>query len=225
LTLSGTGNILTATKGLFPEDGKTSLFPSREENKMNRILKAETWGISIFFSFLVMFSLASVTYGQSGTITGRIVDPKGGSVPNVTVTATNAETGIGRTTTTSSDGLYRFDNLAPGLYDVMVTVAGFNKAQAKAVKLQVGEVRDINFNLELAGQQMTVEVTSELPLIESTRTDVSTVITDKEVAVLPTTTPFSAGGVANDYEGLALTAPGVRYDQRRIPATWSGPGP
>jgi len=191
---------------------------------MNRILKVGTWGISIFFSCLLMLSLANVAYGQSGTITGRVVDPKGGSIPNVTVTATNDETGIGRTTTTSSDGLYRFDNLAPGLYDVMVNVTGFNRAQAKAVKLQVGEARDINFNLELAGQQMTVEVTSELPLIESTRTDVSTVITDKEVAVLPTTTPFSAGGVANDYEGLALTAPGVRYDLTTDSSDLVGPG-
>src|SRR5260370_19886993 len=94
----------------------------------------------------------------------------------------------------------------------MMNVGGFNKAEAKKIKVEVGEQRDVNFNLELAGQRATVVVTSELPLIESTRTDTSTVITDREVAVLPTTTPFASGGVANDYEGLALAAPGVRYD-------------
>ncbi len=191
---------------------------------MNRILKVGTCGFYVLFSFLLMLSLANVAYGQGGTITGRVIDPRGASVPNATVTATNAETGIARTTTTTSDGLYRFDNLTPGVYNVMLDVSGFNKAEANAVKLQVGEVRDINFNLELAGQKQSVVVTSELPLVEASKTDVSTVITDKEVGVLPTTTPFSAGGVANDYEGLALAAPGVRYDLTTNSNDLIGPG-
>ena len=65
---------------------------------------------------------------------------------------------------------------------------------AKAVKLQVGEQRDVNFNLELEGQKQSVMVTSELPLIEQTKTDTSTVIDEKDVADLPTTTSFAATG-------------------------------
>jgi hypothetical protein len=44
--------------------------------------------------------------------------------------------------------LYRFDNLAPGIYDVKIDVGGFNKVEAKKIKVQVGEQRDVNFNLE-----------------------------------------------------------------------------
>jgi hypothetical protein len=195
---------------------------------MNRVLKAETWGISIFFGFLLMFSIANVTYGQSAafaTITGRALDPKGASVPNVDVTATNTETGIARTTKTTSDGLFRFDNLAPGIYDVAIVAPGFSKAEAKSVKLQVGEQRDVNFNLALAGQSQTVEVTSELPLVEATKTDVSTVIDEKAVANLPTTTSFNnGGGVANDYQGLAASAPGMKYDYSGDSSDLVGPG-
>src|ERR1700676_3780951 len=194
---------------------------------MNRILKVGMLGVCIVCSLVLTLGLATAPYGQGGTsatITGRVLDPKGSSVPDATVTATNTETGITRTTTTTSDGLYRFENLSPGIYDVVMNVSGFSKTEAKNVKLQVGEARDINFNLTLAGQSQTVEVTSDLPLIESTKTDVSTVITDKEVAVLPTTTAFSAGGVANDYEGLALTAPGVRYDLKTDSSDLVGPG-
>ncbi len=36
------------------------------------------------------------------------------------------------------------------------------------MKLQVGEQRDLNFNLELAGQKQLVVITSELPMIETT---------------------------------------------------------
>src|SRR6202158_2229107 len=201
---------------------------SGEENKMNRILRVGMLGLSVFFSFLLMLSLASVAYGQSAafaTITGRALDPKGASVPNATVTATNTETGIVRTTTTTSDGLYRFDNLAPGIYDVTMNVGGFNKAEAKNIKVQVGEQRDVNFNLELAGQQQSVVVTSEMPLVETTKTDVSTVVDEEAVADLPTTSSYlGIGGVANDYERLAVSAPGVKYDYTGNSADIVGPG-
>src|ERR1700692_1040731 len=105
------------------------------------------------------------------TITGRVLDPRGGAVPNATVNATNTETGLVRTTTVTSDGLYRFENLAPGIWNVTVEVQGFTKAQINGVKLLVGEHSDVKFNLELAGQQQSIVVSSEVPLIETTKTD------------------------------------------------------
>ena len=197
----------------------------------------ETWsarnrqfGLFIVSFVMSLFCCANAAHGQSSafaTITGRVLDPKGAAVLDVNVVATNTETGLTRTAKTTSDGLYRFDNLAPGIYDVSIEVSGFNKAVVKSAKLQIGEQRDINFKLELAGQSMSVVVTSELPLVESTKTDVSTVIDDKDVADLPTTTGFgglATGGIANDYEGLAATAPGVKYDYTGNSLDIVGPG-
>lgn len=170
-------------------------------------------------------SLASAQSAAFATITGRVQDPKGAVVPDITVTATNTETGLVRTTKTTGEGLYRFENLAPGIYNVSVETAGFAKAVVNAVKLQVGEQRDVNFNLELAGAKESVVVSSELPLIEATKTDTSTVIDDKVVANLPTTTAYQAlGGISNDYEGLATSAPGVRYDYTGLSFDILGPG-
>jgi hypothetical protein len=201
---------------------------------MNGTTRKCCWGVAglvladVFFFAAFLLCTATGAYAQSAafaTITGRALDPKGASVPNAAVTATNTETGITRTTQTTNDGLYRFDNLAPGLYDVSIEASGFTKSIAKAVKLQVGEQRDINFNLELEGQKQSVMVTSEVPLIEQTKTDTSTIIDDKAVADLPTTTSFGAiGGVANDFQGLAASAPGVRYDFSGNSADLVGPG-
>src|SRR5260370_36245653 len=186
------------------------------------------WGVAIAIVLVLLFGVNQASYAQSAafaTITGRALDPKAAAVGNADVTATNTETGLTRSTKTTSEGLYRFDALPPGIYDVTIETSGFAKAQAKAVKLQVGEQRDVNFSLELAGQQATVVVTSELPLVEATKTDVSTVIDDKAVADLPTTTSFgNIGGVANDYEGLAASAPGIRYDYTGDSADIVGPG-
>ncbi|MDT7602955.1 MAG: hypothetical protein QOF61_952 [Acidobacteriota bacterium] len=159
------------------------------------------------------------------TIVGTVVDPNGSVVAGATVTAKNTETGIERTTTTSSEGLYTFENLPPGIYDVRVEGQGFAQAIASAVKLQVGERRDVNFNMKVAGAAVNVIVSSEVPIIETTKTDVSTVVTDKQVATLPTTTSFNGiGGVANDYAGLAVTAPGVKYDTTGVSSDLIGPG-
>src|SRR5260370_685559 len=152
-------------------------------------------GVVIVFAILLLLKWAQASYGQSSafaTITGRVLDPRGATAPDVAITATNSETGIMRSTKTTSDGLYRFDNLPPGIYTVTLQASGFSKAEAKGVKLQIGEQRDVNFNLVLAGAIEHVIVTSELPLVEATKTDVSTVIDDKYVANLPTTTSFGA---------------------------------
>jgi Carboxypeptidase regulatory-like domain/TonB dependent receptor len=195
---------------------------------MNSNLKISQFYMMVLAIAVALLFCANGAFGQSAafaTITGRVLDPRGGAVPNATVTATNTETGLVRKTTVTSDGLYHFENLAPGIWDVTVDVEGFAKEEVKGVKLLVGEQRDVNFNLELAGQKTSVVVSSEVPLIETTKTDTSMVIDDKAVANLPTTTSFNAiGGVANDYQGLAASAPGVKYDYTGNSSDIEGPG-
>jgi hypothetical protein len=195
---------------------------------MNCIHAKWQWTASIVAVAVLLLFMVHGAYGQSAAFaifTGHALDPQGASVPGATVTATNVETGIVRTTQTTSDGLYRFDHLPPGIYDVVIEARSLAKAEAKNVKLQVGERRDINFNLELARRKESVIVTSAIPLIETTKTDVSTVIDEKDVANLPTTTSFEGvGGVSNDFEGLAASAPGVRYDYTNDSADLVGPG-
>ena len=62
----------------------------------------------------------------------------------------------------------------------------------------------------VAGSTESVEVTTTAPLIETTKTDVSSSVTSLDMERLPTIA--GAGGVVNDYAQLALTAPGVKAD-------------
>ena len=177
---------------------------------------------------LLLLLLAKGAAGQSAafaTIAGRVLDPKAASVSRATVTATNVETGMVRKTDTTDDGLYQFDHLTPGIYDISVEAGSFAPAQAKNLKLQVGEQRDVNFNLVPAGRTESVLVVSETPLLETTKTDVSTVINDRDVGNLPTTTSYQDfGGVANDYLGLVAFAPGLKYDYSGSSFDIVGPG-
>ena len=156
---------------------------------------------------------------------GRAQDPQGASVASATVKATNLETGIVRTAQTTSDGIYRLDNLPPGVYDLVIEAPSFRNVAAKSVTVLAGEQRDINFNLVPAGDEEMVVVTAKLPLIESTKTDISTLIDEKDVASLPTTTSYeSVGGVSNAFDGLAVSVPGVRYDYTSDSSDLVGPG-
>ena len=111
----------------------------------------------------------------TATIVGTVLDPQGAVVANANIVARNVDTGIERTTQSTSEGLYRFGNLPPGIYDVRIDAQGFSKAEAKAVKLQVGEQRDVNFALVVSGTTATVDVTASDALVETGKTDVSSV--------------------------------------------------
>ena len=178
---------------------------------------------------LILFAMysASLCNAQSATATivGAVIDPQGAVLQGAAVIARNVDTGSERTTRTTSDGLYRFDSLPPGLYDIRVEAKGFGKKEVKAVRLQVGEQRDVNFNLAVTGTSETVDITAAAPLVETNKTEVSSVIDEKQVATLPTTTSFNGvGGFANDYAGLAVIAPGVKYDLTSVSSDLIGPG-
>jgi hypothetical protein len=175
---------------------------------------------------LCSVAVTSAQTAASATILGRVMDPQGALIPNATVTATKVDTGAERTTQTTSEGLYSFPNLRPGTYDITVEAPHFAKAVSKGIRLEIGDARDINIRLSVAGAAVTVEVTAEAPLIQTTKTDVSTVVNDFDMAHLPVTnaTGGAGGSGINDFASLALTAPGVRLDQTGNNLDLVGPG-
>lgn len=178
------------------------------------------------FCLIVLFcvfsaSLVSAQSAASATIVGQVADSQGAVITSATVTATNTATGIKHSTKTTSSGNYTIPNLPPGSYTVKVEAASFAAATSQ-IKLNVGDQMDVNFKLGAAGRAETVEVTGEAPLIETTKTDVSSSVTDLDMQRLPTFA--GAGGVANDYAQLALTAPGVKLDTSTLTGDLIGPG-
>lgn len=179
----------------------------------------------------VLLTTACICNAQSAataTLSGHVTDPQGALIPGASVVARNIETGIEQTTQTTSEGFYRFPNLRPGVYQVRVNAAGFAAVKAPDLALRVGDQRDLNFRLGLPGVAEKVEVTTQAPLVETTRTDVSMVVDDRLMAALPVT----SGGVgntasvspSNDYAQLAVIAPGVRFDFSGNSADLIGPG-
>ena len=142
---------------------------------------------SMLFLCLIFAAPMWAQSAASATIVGVVTDSQGAVVPNATVTATNTATGIVSSAKTTGSGNFVIPNLPASTYDVKVEAASFASHIAKGVKLNVGDQRDLNFKLAAGTTSQTIEVTSETPLVESTKTDVSTVIGLAQIEKLCTT--------------------------------------
>ena len=131
------------------------------------------------FAFLIAAVLVLACSGAAwsqtvqGVITGTVTDPTGAVVPNATVTITNAGTNISQTTTTGSDGSYRFPLVPPGTYTVDVKAANFAEVRASGVVVEASQVVPFNVKLELAKASQVIEVTSQAPLVQTATSDLA----------------------------------------------------
>jgi hypothetical protein len=146
----------------------------------------------VSIAFLLVFLLSCFTAGSpaargqaiSATLSGRIVDASGGGVAKARVTISDEATGFSRSIQSSDTGEYTIPALRAGDYTISVEFAGFGK-QAKSVTLQVGQSAALDFTLVPGQLQEKVEVAADAELAEPTRTEVSTVITERQIMNLP----------------------------------------
>jgi hypothetical protein len=145
------------------------------------------------FCLLAVLVLATAVcaFAQSqattGNIEGSIVDPNGAVVPNVTVTATNVDTGFEKTAQTNDDGTFVLSFLQPGNYKVTTAAAsGFAAATYENVKVTVGAKNTLQVVLTASGTENVVNVQAQGESVETTRASVSSTVDEHRVINLPT---------------------------------------
>ena len=115
-------------------------------------------------SFILVLAVGSA-FGQTsrGTVSGLVTDPTGAIVAGANVDLKNELTGVSRTTMTNEAGLYRFDAVDLGTYDLTVQVAGFGEFVLRAFEVRAGLVTTVDAKLALAGGlPTTIEVTANV---------------------------------------------------------------
>ena len=126
-------------------------------------------------------TLASVT----GSISGTVSDPTGAVVPDVKVTALNAQTGIAETTVTNSSGFYSFPSLAVGQYNLRFEKSGFQVYGQTGLVIDVNTALRVDATLQVGAVRQEVTVSSAAPLVETSRTEMGEVITGANMTALP----------------------------------------
>ena len=122
----------------------------------------------------------------TGAVLGVVTDPTGAAVPGATVTLTNADTGLRRSTTTDATGAYEFLAVPVGEnYIVAVEAKGFQKARQSNLKLLVNQKFRADFQLVVGAVTQTVNVSAETTQVETTSTQLGDVIEDRKMTSLP----------------------------------------
>src|ERR1700693_3476141 len=108
---------------------------------------------------LVLFSLAFSAAAQTyrGAINGTVTDPSGAVIPSAEVKAKAQATDITRTTTTTSDGEFVFQDLPVGIYSVIVTASGFPEMTVDNVSVTQGSIYTLPVKLSMSQQATTTE--------------------------------------------------------------------
>src|SRR5712664_66379 len=150
------------------------------------------WTASLqFMALLVLCALvcAGISHAQgvnTATLAGTVVDPSGAAVKGAKVTVTNAATGATRTADSDDSGRYNLVGLPPGQYKMSVDGgANFAVYENPSLTLTVGENASFDPQLVLKGVQESVTVTTETAPIETTKTDVSQTVQQREITNFP----------------------------------------
>lgn len=136
---------------------------------------------------LCLVAAAPAAAGQttSALALGTVTDAQKAVLPGVTVTARNVETAVESTTVTGTNGRYRLPALRPGIYEIRAELAGFATRVRAGLQLFVGQEAMVDFELPIAGVAEAITVTAEAPLVDTTKSDVSSVVDREQIDLLP----------------------------------------
>ena len=152
----------------------------------------------------------------SASITGRVLDPSGAAIPHVTVDALAVQTHQTSTAETDGAGRFRFPFLLVGPYIITAQASGFAPT-SRELRLTVGSAFDLTFPLAVAHANSHVDVSSQTPVLEADRSEISETVSGTEIDNLP----FNG----RNYLDLALLTPGVSLTNTNSVQTFAETSP
>jgi len=128
----------------------------------------------------------AISQETMGTITGAITDAQDAMVPNATLTLINLEQGVSREATSNQQGIYQFNFLEPGRYQVTASRTGFQPVVKTDLTLTVGQTMRIDFNLQLGDVSQSIIVSdTKSQMLHTESSEVSQIINSEQVTDLP----------------------------------------
>jgi len=138
-------------------------------------------------SLVVLLCSAAPIRAQvdAGSISGTVTDASGGTINGVSVTLTNQGTNASLTTTTGSDGSFKFSPVRIGSYKLKASLQGFQAVEQRDVTVNVEQNVVVDFTLKPGSVNETIEVASSIPVLETQDASVGQVIDSRNVDNLP----------------------------------------
>src|SRR3989454_8210184 len=143
------------------------------------------FGIAIVV--LIALGTSSLAFSQTATATivGVVKDTSGALIPGVSITVKHTDTGQTRTAISSDSGSYNMPLLPVGAYEISTTMPGFKQQVRTGVNLVIGQQAVIDLTLEVGAAAEQITVSEEAPLVNTTLSSTSGLITEQQVKDLP----------------------------------------
>ena len=122
---------------------------------------------------------------NTAQIHGAITDPTGAAIQGAKVKVTQINTGMVRTTVSSSEGTFSLPGLPVGPYSLEVAAQGFQNYIQTGITLQVSQNPQIDIRLQLGTVSQVEEVRGDAIMVNTNETSVSQVIDQQRVVDLP----------------------------------------
>jgi hypothetical protein len=122
---------------------------------------------------------------QNASLVGTIRDAQQASMPNVTVTLTNMQTGVGQSTRTDAEGNYEFPVLRAGEYSLKAEQSGFKTFVQNSIILAVAERSRADATMQLGDTTTEVTVEALLAGVQTESSSLGDVVDNKKIVEMP----------------------------------------
>src|SRR5215510_10460414 len=109
----------------------------------------------------LLVAISANAQTSRGSVTGTVLDPTGAVIAGARVTLTGVETGVRLSTNSNDAGVYRFDAVDPGTYDLTVSLPGFRTYLSSRVGVKANRATTIDPTLEVGPAETRIEVSGE----------------------------------------------------------------
>ncbi len=160
--------------------------------------------VAFFVSCMILAFTGPASAQQTlGGITGTVLDPSGGAIPEVAVQAVSDQTKLARTVRSNAQGTYSLVDLPIGTYTLTFTRDGFSTERIPGIVVQAD--RTVTLPAQLALGTVTQSVTVEVnPLLNAVDTTNGYVLDKQQIESIPLPT--------GSFTGLAILTPGVNAE-------------
>jgi len=172
---------------------------------MNRRVCRRPFWIGAAILLLVFAAPRIWAQSDTGSFDGTVTDATESVIPAAAVTLQEVSAGTTYTAKTTSAGYYLFSGVKPGDYTLTVTAHGFEKYEKSGIHIYIGTRFSQNVVLKVGSIAETVHVSGSTPELETSTSDIGTVITSRQVEELP----LAVGGSFRSLQALEFLTPGA----------------
>jgi hypothetical protein len=174
--------------------------------------------LALIIPVLLLISASTLSYGQilTGKIAGVVTDDEGAPLPGVTVVASSPSLMGQQTAVTSGKGTFRFVNLPPGLYKLVFALDAFQRVERENIKVAINTTVSLDISMIPETIAEAVEVIAEAPVIDVTKSGMSTNFSTEELENVP------AG--RHSFADIVKQAPGMLSEGESGALRWSFAG-